>query len=248
MLAEDPIRAGYNWYSYCDNNPILFIDPLGLDAILINKPVDNITNKIGVEHMGAFFQDSNNDWWFFFWGNTVQYVKVDDSSIFNSLQDINDWLINYQDPNDPDLELLNPDNPYRDSVYIKGDFTASHNEALSLRQKYLDALKTWDGKGFPNQQYNLAFTNCGQVTMRLFMKGTLPSGTNVGQYMNRNGYGNSAIPNWNMINMQKIFYNHATNLASFNIALQEQRNKYEGKNSITQRWYSGLKANIDTIS
>ena len=30
MLSEDPIRAGLNWYTYCNNNPIFFIDPLGL--------------------------------------------------------------------------------------------------------------------------------------------------------------------------------------------------------------------------
>ncbi|MCL2866122.1 MAG: RHS repeat-associated core domain-containing protein, partial [Lachnospiraceae bacterium] len=31
FVSEDPIRAGENWYSYCINNPLLFIDPLGLD-------------------------------------------------------------------------------------------------------------------------------------------------------------------------------------------------------------------------
>lgn len=26
----DPIQSGYNWYSYCNNNPLKFIDPAGL--------------------------------------------------------------------------------------------------------------------------------------------------------------------------------------------------------------------------
>jgi len=30
FLAEDPSRAGLNWYIYCSNSPIAFIDPLGL--------------------------------------------------------------------------------------------------------------------------------------------------------------------------------------------------------------------------
>ena len=30
FISEDPIRDGYNWYVYCSNNPIMYIDPLGL--------------------------------------------------------------------------------------------------------------------------------------------------------------------------------------------------------------------------
>lgn len=36
MLSEDPIRAGLNWYSYCDNNPVLFCDPNGLEAAVVS--------------------------------------------------------------------------------------------------------------------------------------------------------------------------------------------------------------------
>ncbi|KJR97693.1 MAG: hypothetical protein VR68_12300 [Peptococcaceae bacterium BRH_c4a] len=240
MLTEDPARAGLNWYTYCNNNPINFIDPQGLDAILINKPVDNAANNVGVEHMGGFFQDENDDWWFFFWGDTVKYVEVDDSSIFDSMDAMNEWLVNNQ--------LLNADNPYRDSVYIKGDFTASHNGAQELLESYEASLGTWDGKGLSNQEYNVLTNNCGQVTMSLFEQGTLPSGTNVGDYMTSNGYGTAVIPNWNMINMQAIFYNKATNLAGFEAAMKTQRAKYEGQNSFTQWWYTELRNNINTIS
>ena len=248
FLTEDSARAGLNWYTYCNNNPILFIDPLGLDAVLINKPVDNVANKVGVEHMGGFFQDSNDAWWFFFWGDTVRYVQVEDASIFDSMDKMNKWLIDYRDPKDPDLRLLNPDNPYRDSVYVKGNFVASHNGALALLSAYDKSLETWDGNGLPNQEYNVATKNCGQVTMDLFKQGTLPSGTNVGNYMASNGYGNAVIPNWNMINMQAIFYNKSTNIAGFNTAMQTQRAKYEGKSDFTQWWYSGLRNNINAIS
>ena len=30
FTQEDPIRDGYNWYAYCDSNPIVFVDPKGL--------------------------------------------------------------------------------------------------------------------------------------------------------------------------------------------------------------------------
>jgi len=29
FLSEDPVRDGYNWYVYCDNNPIIYVDPNG---------------------------------------------------------------------------------------------------------------------------------------------------------------------------------------------------------------------------
>lgn len=31
FTTEDPIRAGTNWFIYCNNNPLMFIDPTGLD-------------------------------------------------------------------------------------------------------------------------------------------------------------------------------------------------------------------------
>lgn len=29
FLSEDPIRDGNNWYAYCGNNPVMFMDPMG---------------------------------------------------------------------------------------------------------------------------------------------------------------------------------------------------------------------------
>jgi RHS repeat-associated protein len=31
FINEDPIKSGLNWYTYCENNPVMFIDPLGLE-------------------------------------------------------------------------------------------------------------------------------------------------------------------------------------------------------------------------
>jgi hypothetical protein len=33
FTSEDPARDGINWYVYCANNPLAFIDPTGLDPI-----------------------------------------------------------------------------------------------------------------------------------------------------------------------------------------------------------------------
>ncbi|MBQ4630286.1 MAG: RHS repeat-associated core domain-containing protein [Clostridia bacterium] len=31
FITEDPIQDGMNWYAYCGNNPVMFVDPLGLN-------------------------------------------------------------------------------------------------------------------------------------------------------------------------------------------------------------------------
>ena len=33
FINEDPARSGINWYSYCNGNPVMFCDPLGLENI-----------------------------------------------------------------------------------------------------------------------------------------------------------------------------------------------------------------------
>ena len=34
FVTQDPIRDGVNWYAYCENNPLKFVDPTGLELVL----------------------------------------------------------------------------------------------------------------------------------------------------------------------------------------------------------------------
>lgn len=34
FISEDPIKDGLNWYSYAGNNPVMYVDPSGLELIL----------------------------------------------------------------------------------------------------------------------------------------------------------------------------------------------------------------------
>ena len=49
FISEDPIRDGLNWYAYVGNNPIMYVDPLGLSPVRIRDFV--------VEHEGRFSWD-----------------------------------------------------------------------------------------------------------------------------------------------------------------------------------------------
>jgi hypothetical protein len=37
FTSEDPARDGLNWYVYCSNNPLAFVDPTGLLGVLISR-------------------------------------------------------------------------------------------------------------------------------------------------------------------------------------------------------------------
>ena len=41
FISEDPARDEVNWYSYANNNPVTFIDPLGLSIILTGTDEEN---------------------------------------------------------------------------------------------------------------------------------------------------------------------------------------------------------------
>ncbi len=264
FLTEDPVRDGNNWYVYCNNNPVKYVDPSGNDAIVLNKYVDNPGRYFGVEHTSAFFQDENDDWWFYFWGDSVEYVKVDDPNIFESVDAINDWLSNYFvnnpeymfDSNEPKTRpLLDEKHPYHDFVYIVGDFTEACAKAKENRNNYLENIeKVLSGAmdrgdfGVLNSYYSLLSNNCSQNTMKLLYTGILPGGITVEEYMKMNEYGISPLPNVNITNLQRTFYNTATTRTGFSSAVSELRSKYEGKSKFIQWLYTSVRNNLGYIA
>ncbi len=37
FITEDPIKDGLNWYAYCYNNPVMFVDPSGMNSVWIRE-------------------------------------------------------------------------------------------------------------------------------------------------------------------------------------------------------------------
>jgi len=53
FLSRDPIQDGYNWYTYCDNDPVNGVDPEGLQARDENQ--DPPLWRRVLDGIGAFF-------------------------------------------------------------------------------------------------------------------------------------------------------------------------------------------------
>ena len=73
----DPVRDGLNWYAYCGNNPIMFVDPLGSYYI---EPVYNYCScrdgrcKNYATHTGKY-KLSSEKWWFLGLKFAVSFIK-----------------------------------------------------------------------------------------------------------------------------------------------------------------------------
>jgi RHS repeat-associated protein len=260
FTTQDPARDGTNWYAYCGNNPLVYADLWGTDAILINKAVDNPAGHIGIEHMSAFFQDSAGEWWYFFWGDIVITEKAP-PSIFTSLASVSSWILDvHTEESETTRRSTPPKYGYHTSVYIPGDFTISQIEAKNLFEVYdkregeqdkfekLYCVESEKGDlNVPNDDYKLLTNNCGQVTMRLLFKGILPGvdketfpnleTETVGVYAFTHGYGINTQPNTNIDSMQKIFYNTALTRSGFDNAMRTLADKYNNYNAGAQWWY-----------
>ncbi|WP_198306625.1 RHS repeat-associated core domain-containing protein [Dehalobacterium formicoaceticum] len=46
FISEDPARHGLNWYTYCFNNPVNFIDPSGLAYVQLRPTIQNLGGSI----------------------------------------------------------------------------------------------------------------------------------------------------------------------------------------------------------
>ena len=174
--AEDPVHEltrklpngqevadslSLNLYTYCHNNPILFFDPSGLDAIYM---VDG-NGAFNAGHGALAIQDENVKWWLMFFepvgSNTLAFgIKVPNVGVvFTELTDIEFGSdgkaivsANYTYKGSKATITDNISN-YDQQIYIEGDFTKSWAKAseheknppdywlnASTCVKYLDTL------------------------------------------------------------------------------------------------------------
>jgi len=177
-------------------------------CILINKKVDDAIGSlplINMEHMSALFLEPSGELYFFFWGNVVNFERIDDPEALESMDSLNSYLFGHG-------LYERADRPYFRSVYIEGDFSASIEEARSLRRVFEESES---GETMPNAGFSLTKANCSQIVMGLVGMGVLPDGSSIGDYLEENGITVSVIPNENMTAMQRLFRNTALNCEEY---------------------------------
>ncbi len=194
FLAEDSFKAGKNWYTYCNSNPIRFIDPMGLDAILINKPTEHgFTHNMGIEHMSILFQDENNNWYYNSFYNEYFISELIPQDVDTTdLSDLNEWIRTQEKFEYDDIIY-----DFTRITYVEGDFTASLDQA----QKYSKNITLIEYNPYPHQslvdwlaekvsketfsaQYSPLYNSCGTVAIELFKLGVMPdSDKTYGQQM-----------------------------------------------------------------
>ena len=137
---------GNNMFAYCLNNPVLFSDANGFDAIVLYDQ-----DTLG--HIGVMVQDSDGKWWHFYWGTAGGKEGIPDRILcffFVSVRSYT-WCVEYKGRSIKinDINAANQySGQYEEAHYLKGDFS-----------ECVDMLKN------PQGDYNLYTQNCSQVSL-----------------------------------------------------------------------------------
>jgi RHS repeat-associated protein len=195
-----------NLYDYCKNNPTNQQDSNGQDAIWIeaSKNVEILDHAYGHTSLLIQYGDS---WYYFYYGADSILCKYVPNSDLTSLSALNSWLhvsLHY-----------NGVQYYTESVYIRGNFTASYLYCNQLTKH-------------ANTYFALG-NNCTTQSWDALAKGTLNFGMNVGSYFGIYqgtfgvSPGPSIIPNDNYSAIKDFFFNNAWNLNGFMSQLETEK-------------------------
>ncbi|MCA1291742.1 RHS repeat-associated core domain-containing protein [Paenibacillus sp. alder61] len=221
LIGEDAYEGEYtnpltlNLYTYVLNNPLIYHDPSGHDAVVLTNP----DLAFGLGHTSALIENSNSQWYYFYWGDrNVQTVLVDDVNALKSIDKLNEWGQN------KGLAGFGKvgDTGYASSTYIMGDFNASVDKALSIAKDH-----PFNGK---NKDYALIGSSCLDITTQVLSLGTLYNGTSAANFFDgiwSDETTGDQIPNNAAKEIRSVFYNNAYTVEDYRNQLLQKYSKYE---------------------
>ena len=63
FISEDPAKDGLNWYGYCNNNPLKFVDPTGLSSKEVTQRIETSTVEMNKEQYlkwNKYYEDKSD--------------------------------------------------------------------------------------------------------------------------------------------------------------------------------------------
>jgi len=156
LNADGLIQNGLsnvNLFAYCRNNPVMYGDFTGYDAVLL-------VDKDLCGHIGILIQDDDGIWYHFYWGASKISLRL----LLGDFVKVRTWLkeINVPiDVNDKKRTLKNINGTgqfngkYDDMIYLIGDFSESVDYAFEIT--------SYNGQ----KLYSLSEQNCSQVSFKI---------------------------------------------------------------------------------
>ncbi len=99
FITEDPARDGLNWYAYCGNNPVMFVDPWGLKDVPLRSTVESLGGTVT-------------------WDSTSSSATVSFGSAGSMVYKKQPYKINFQDTSSSLVPYLKLDNDLVYRMYI----------------------------------------------------------------------------------------------------------------------------------
>ena len=230
FITEDPAQSGTNWYVYANNNPLTYIDPWGLDAIVITTSTMSV---YGNAHTSMLVQDNSGNWYYFYWGNKNAVLLEVSADKLTDLDTFNAWLVRNcagKGGEKTDKPLHDSSDEYTTGTYIEGNFSASVSYFLEQAKGANMSEEIRDGKHeYKNNSYGLLSNNCMMVSFDGLKRGMLTDETNFGNFAKFDGAG-SVRPNDFRVMIRETFANQEfTRLSARNAAI--------GDIGVQKPWY-----------
>ena len=220
FTQQDPAEDGYNWYVYGNQNPVVFVDPVGQDAIVVTTGTMSV---YGNAHTSVLVQDYGDNWYYFYWGNKNALLMEVPTNSLTNLDAFNTWLIENgagKQGKETDQPLHDSSDAYTTATYIEGDFSASVGYFLE-QVSGADIAEEIQGDKhkYKNNSYDLLVNNCMTVSFAGLSESSLLDGTNFGDFVKFNGVG-SVRPNDFRVVIRETFANQEfTKAAAKNSAI-----------------------------